>query len=322
MECITDFLATNLPPVALTVLIPLIIPLMTTELVGTYLTRYIPRSIHGVTDYENLLSAAQTFEVHLQALRWTRANVLHDWCARAGEKWGEIHSMDVLDHIREILRAGPGRGLRVTASIGAPTWEDHPSSTNSNGSLHGTDQWTWNDSDWVESTSSSAPSLLPSPPIRRKRRRSLSTSSPTSYEITDLPPTLLSLLGTLLQEYTHLPTSSTLRPAQKLYPRLFRDIFSLYRASGTVFAPTGEEIPLRLMNDCFYLAGEVGLIGGGFGEVGMVEVRGCLEGIAEKMDLCGCAWRERYMVRNPFLLPFYFILMFLRGMRLWWGSGR
>src|SRR5271167_4448366 len=100
LGCIVDFLASNLPPIALQVLIPLIVPSMTTQLKENWLGKYIPRTMDSLTEYEKLIWEAQNFERTLQSISWTQENVLHEWCLRAGEWWGKQHKMDVLERVR------------------------------------------------------------------------------------------------------------------------------------------------------------------------------------------------------------------------------
>ena len=56
------------------------------------------------------------------------------------------------------------------------------------------------------------------------------------------------------------------------------------------------EIPIRLINDCFYLAGEMGLMALGIGHLGFNEIAAILEEISQTMDLCAVSWRDRYLV--------------------------
>jgi hypothetical protein len=118
-------------------------------------------------------------------------------------------------------------------------------------------------------------------------------------QVTSLPQHLLPILGSLLQEYTTLPSIPYLSKAQSIYPHIFRNIFSLYRMTAVIYAGVNEEIPVRLANDCFYLAGEIGLMGIGMGEMGFEDVGRVLSQISEILDLCGVGWREKYMVLYP-----------------------
>jgi len=103
-------------------------------------------------------------------------------------------------------------------------------------------------------------------------------------------------MGSLLQEYTQLPQIPSLSRAQLVYPTIFRDMFALYRMTAVIYANSSVDIPVRLFNDCFYLAGEIGLMGLGMAEMGFVDVAGTLTEISETSDSCGVGWRDKYLV--------------------------
>jgi hypothetical protein len=191
--------------------------------------------------------------------------------------------------------------------------EDVPSR---NGSLS---DWTW-DEDWGSSSTASPPP----PTVQRRRQRPLSTV-PRQYQCTALATPLLTLLGTLIQEYTHLPHLPVVASVQPLFSEIFRDAVTIFRVGGSVLQKTlgADELCLRLVNDCFYLAGEVGLVAVGVGSMGYVDVGAVFREISEKLDLCGVLWRDRYLVQtHPFsfsfksrvLFLFLFVLSFNRGL--------
>jgi hypothetical protein len=255
----------------------MLLPFITTGLVGR-LDEYIPRTL-DVTDFETLVHATQEFEVHLQAIGWTRENTLQEWCSRAGETWGQRHAIDILDQVRTMIRRGITPGVTVHSSPGAVEFQNDG------------DEWSWDD-DWVES---------PGPTRRPRRSRRGGMRETRMFECTSLPSGLLALLGILLQEYTHLPSLAVLNGAQRVYPSLLRDVFAIFRAGGSLHASFSEETPLRLVNDCFYVAGEIGLMGLGMGQLGLLEITTVLEEISATMDLCGVHWRERYLVISLFM---------------------
>ena len=280
MGCITDFLACNLPPIALQVLIPLIISPMTTDLAENWLPKFIPRTMDTLEEYEKLIWEAQGFEGTLQAMQWTQQNTLHEWCSKGGEHWGKQHKLDVLDRVREIIRGGVFPYSSTMASMGALEYEDV--SRNANLS-----DWTW-DEDW------SAP--VTQQRLQRKLKHSNMGRMSRTYECTAISAPLLTLLGALLQEYTHLPNVPIIQPSQAIYPDIIRDVFSLFRASGILFGSIEGETSIRLINDCFYLAGEIGLMALGIGHLGYHDITATLNEVSQTMDLCGVSWREKYLV--------------------------
>jgi hypothetical protein len=197
-----------------------------------------------------------------------------------------------LEQGREILRRGVLPSSRVVASTGAPEYENTPSSLS-----QGMD-WTW-DEDWTSQTGGGAPPTRSSLSSRRKQRPSITTTSgPRTYECTALSNPLRTLLGSLLQEYTHIPQIPLLSSAQQCYPAIISSLFTLFRASGSILASTADETPLRLCNDCGYLAGETALMALGMGHLGLRDLTRVLEEVSSQMDFCGVYWRERYLVSH------------------------
>jgi hypothetical protein len=282
-----EFLASNLPAIALEPLIPLLVPMMTTQLVESWLGDYIPRTIDGAGEFDRLCSSAREFEDRLHAYGWTAETTLHDWCSRSGELWGQSRSMDVLDQIRNILPQLAITAARATASPGALQYEN--TSSSAAGSLS---DWNW-DHDW--DSAPGPPSTSSSTRPQRTQRHSTAGISRT-YECTGIPQPLINLLGSLLQEYTHISYLPILQSAQQMYAPLFREMFSLFRATAILFAPASAEIPIRLINDCSFLSGEIALMALGIGHMGYEDIKAALEETSTAMDLCGVIWRERYLV--------------------------
>ena len=270
---------------ALKVLIPLVNPAITSGLTHTWLGKWIPHGLEGWEEYDNLVRSAMNFEASLVGMGWTGPTVLGEWCSHAGENWARQRKVDVLDQLRQIIRAGVVPSTSVVASVGAPEYEDTPQ--------QGQD-WTW-DEDWT----SSPPPTRSSVTGRRKQRAS-TTRGPRTYECTALANPLRTILGSLLQEYTHLPNIPILSSAQQFYPPIISSLFTLFRAGGPVLASYGDETPVRLCNDCFYLAGETSLMALGMGHMGLQDLTRVLETISSEMDLCGAYWRERYLVSPLF----------------------
>src|SRR5256885_373698 len=123
LECISDFLTSNLPTSALTLLKPHLLPQMTTTLCTSTLEKYIPRTLSSHASFQHLISAAQNFEIHLQALDWTRENALQEWCSRSGEIWGGLRMEDVLDQTRGICKRGVLPTGRLVSSFGAVEYQ-------------------------------------------------------------------------------------------------------------------------------------------------------------------------------------------------------
>lgn len=292
MGCITDFLNINVPPVALQVLIPLITPAMTSRLATTWLNNFIPHGLDACEEYATLVRSAGDFEQSLLAMHWTQQTILGEWCSKAGENWARQRKIDVLDQLRKIVRGGVLPSATMVASAGAPEYETTP----------GTQQdWTW-DEDWSSQAGASAAppttarSNLSTTTIRRKQRPSMTSHAPRTYECTALSSPLRNLLGSLLQEYTHLPNIPLLSSAQPHFRGIITALFTLFRASGAILASTTEETPIRLCNDCAYLAGETGLMALGMGHLGLGDLGSVLEEVSSQMDFCGVYWRERYLV--------------------------
>ena len=284
LRCITDFLACNLPTIALQVLIPLIVPSITTDLSENWLGKYIPRTMDTLGEYEKLVWEAQGFEKTLQSMQWTRENALQAWCSKAGEHWGRQHKIDVVDRVREVLRSGISPYAKVTASMGAVEYEDV-------GPRHGNfSDWTW-DEDWES----------PAQTVKRRKQRQSSSAIPRTYECTAMSAPILSLFGALLQEYTHLPNVPIIQTSQEIYPAIVKDVFALFRAGANFFGGVEVEIPVRLVNDCFYLSGEIGLMALGVGHMGYNELTATLQEVSQTMDLCGVTWREQYLVESHFV---------------------
>jgi len=281
MGCIVDFLESNLPPIALAVLVPIIVPMMTTNLTQNWLENYIPSTLNDIPDLEKLVDAAKSFEGQLHSFGWSREYPLHEWTLHIGEIWGNKRKVEILEMTRDIIRRGVLPNSTVSASAGAIEYED---TANSMGG-----DWSWEE-DWTVPSTSSSSTTNP----RRKLRHSI--GGQRMYECTAIAGPLRTLLASLLQEYTHLSNISLLQSAQTVYPSIFRHMFSLYRASGMLHASTTAESPIRLVNDCFYLAGEIGLMALGLGHMGYSEINAALKDISSTMDLCGVHWRERYLV--------------------------
>jgi hypothetical protein len=264
--------------------------MMTTKLVESWLGDYVPRTMDGAGELDRLCSSAREFENRLHASGWTTATTLHDWCARSGELWGQLRRIDVLEQVRDILPQLVTSPVRVTASPGAVEYEN----TNSSVSTSSSD-WNWEE-DWE---SPSIQSLTSSSTRPQRKQRHSTAGIPRIYECTGIPQPLINLLGSLLQEYTHLPNLPIIQSAHQMYPSLFREMFSLFRATGTIFAPNSAETPIRLVNDCSFLSGEIALMAVGIGHMGYEDIKTVLEEISSTMDLCGVIWRERYLVSFP-----------------------
>ena len=279
-----DFLELNLPPLALKFLVPLIVPSMTTQLCEEWLERYVPSGTDHLDEYANLIAAAQRFEATLHRLGWTTETSLHNWTGRAGELWGRRHNTEILHRIQIILRAGVLPTTRLTASPGAPVSGESrvPSSSVSSPSENLSD-WAWEE-DWTSPL-----------PVRRKSRNAV-VGIPKTYECTAIAGPLLTILGGVLQEYTHLREHPIIQSARLLYPDLIRKMFALYRAAAVLHATVQPDIPLRLMNDCRYLAGEIGLMTLGMSHLGWNEITVVLEELRQTMESCAITWRERYLV--------------------------
>jgi hypothetical protein len=264
---------------------------MTTELCKTWLGQYIPRSMDQLEEYEKLIFEAQQFERTLQSMQWTQLNTLHEWCSKAGELWGKQHKIDVLDRVRVILRTGVVPYVSMPASPGALEYEDVVSR---NGSFS---DWTWDD-DWGNptTTTATATTTTTTASMSKRRKQRHSQGIPRIYECTAISAPLLTLLGSLLQEYTHLPNLPVIQSALQIYPNILRDVFALFRAGGGLFGSVQAETPLRLTNDCFYLSGEIGLMSFGMGHLGFIEIKAVLEELSQTMDSSGVSWRERYFV--------------------------
>jgi hypothetical protein len=283
-------LASNLPSIALEVLIPLLVPMMTTKLVESWLGDYIPRTMDGAGELDKLCSSAREFENRLHVSGWTNATTLHDWCARSGELWGQLRRTDVLEQVRDILPQLAISPVRLTASPGALEYENPNGSASTNSS-----DWSWEE-DW---DSPSIQSLASSSTRPQRKQRHSTTGIPRTYESTGIPQPLINLLGSLVHEYTQLPMLPIIQSAQQMYPSLLREMFSLFRATATLFAPTSAETPIRLVNDCSFLSGEIALMAVGIGHMGYEDIKTVLEEISSTMDLCGVIWREGYLVIFP-----------------------
>jgi hypothetical protein len=280
---------------------------MTTTLLKTYLPRYIPHTLDPahLEEYALLIQEASAFERSLHAMDWTRDRGLEEWCLRGAENWVLQRRVDLMDQVRGIFGRGVRPFVNVRASPGAIEFEDLPVRTESGSS----ESWTW-DENWSQpSTSSSVipPVAPPSPPLQRRQRPH--SNAERVYACTALSQPLLNLLGTILQEYTSLPHYPLLAPSQPSYPSLLRAVATVFRAGAPVLLKTqyDEELCLRLVNDCFFLAGEVGLMAVGMERLGYGDIVGCFREVSCKFDLCGVLWRERYLVSNtpmPLNSPF------------------
>lgn len=169
----------------------------------------------------------------------------------------------------------------VTASNGAVEYEDIAFRKTSSS------DWTWDD-DWGSSLGTRSSS---------GRKMRISRAAPRTYECTAISGALRTVTGVLLQEYTHLPDLEVIQGAHDVYPEIIRDVFVIFRACGVLFTSVEMETPLRLVNDSFYLAGEIGLMALGIRHMGFLELTRALEEASQTMDLCGISWRQRYLVR-------------------------
>lgn len=232
---------------------------------------------------------------------------------------------DVLDQTRGICKRGVLPTGRLVSSFGAVEYQTVNSTTrgsigswgnvgNVHGSVHDDNTGNGNGNgsipgSWSWDTDFSPPSTSTSP---RKLRSPTTITTPKSMQVTSLPHQLLPILGSLLQEYTTLPSIPYLSRAQSVYPQIFRNIFSLYRMTAVIYANVSEEIPVRLVNDSFYLAGEIGLMGVGMEEMGFMQVGRVLAEISEILDMCGIGWREKYLVSRSF---YHFFWIFFKSVR-------
>ena len=175
-----------------------------------WLGRYIPQTMDTIGEYEKLIWEAQEFERRLQSMQWTQENVLHEWCSRAGEWWGKQHKMDVLDRVREIVRTGVYPYTKVTASMGALEYENVGSSELEVHQIgHGT----------------KIGNLLQCHEQQDENNDiQPQVESLELYECTAISAPLLSLLGSLIHEYTHLPGMHIIQSAQQIYPTILRVI--------------------------------------------------------------------------------------------------
>lgn len=262
--------------------------MMTTDLSGKWLGRYIPSTTDAISEYQKLIAAAQEFERDLQSRQWTTQNSLHEWSSRAGELWAQRHNVDVLDRVRTILRAGVLPRTRLTASDGALEYQSSTLNQRSNLS-----DWTWEEDRLSQASSSRAQDT-----IAGRRIRQSTTTGPKSYECTAIPGPLIAVLGYILQEYACLPNVPLVQSSQSTFPNLIREVFIIFRAGAILHAPTDLETPVRLINDCTYLAGEIGLMALGMGHLGFVDIKLVLEETSKAMDSCGVQWRTRYLVRR------------------------
>lgn len=228
---------------------------------------------------------------------WTRERGLEEWCLRGAENWVVQRRVDLMDEVRGIFRRGVRPFINMRASPGAIEFEDIPTRTESASS----ESWTW-DENWSQtsSTPSMTPPVAPPSPHLQRRQRPHSNAERV-YACTALAQPLLTLLGTILQEYMSLPHYPLLVPSQPSYPALLRAVATVFRAGAPVLLKTqnNEELRLRLVNDCFFLAGEVGLVAVGMERLGYGDVVACFREVSCKFDLCGVLWRERYLVPKP-----------------------
>lgn len=246
--------------------------------------RHIPRSLDGIEEYEMLIDAAMEFETQLHSLNWSTENSLHEWCSKAGEHWGKARKVDMLNRVRVVIRGGIKPDTSVTATLGAPRYEG----VNSRASLF---DWTWEE-DWMSPSRTTSSS--------RRRQRHSASDQPQVYECTAMSAPLLTLLGEILQEYTHLSSFPTIASAYVQYPEIAQAMFSLFRAGAVLYASSEPDSPLRLVNDCNYLSGEVGLMSFGIGHMGFYDLNAALGEISRHMDLCAVYWKERYLVDLSF----------------------
>jgi hypothetical protein len=270
---------------------------MTSGLTTSWLGKWIPHGLEGWEEYDNLVRSAGEFESSLVSMGWTSPTVLGEWCARAGENWARQRKVDILHQGRLIMRTGVLPSSNVMASMGAPEYENTPGSD----ALSQTQDWTWDSEDWSSRGDGGVPPTRSSIVSRRKQRSSVTTRGQRTYKCTALVNPLRTVLGSLLQEYTHLPTISVLSSALQFYPDIITSLFTVFRASGSILASTTDETPIRLCNDCSYLAGETALMALGMGHMGLQDLTRVLEEVSSQMDFCGVYWRERYLV--CFLFP-------------------
>jgi len=239
-----------------------------TSAVTTWLEQHIPCTVEEIGDLDQTISAARHFELQLLTFGWTQETKLSVWCDNIGVTWGRKRKIEVLHSMKSLLRSfHPGRNS-LQSSPGAVEYESVlPFST---------DEW------WRS----------PPPIPLRKLRPSSDIQRP--YECTVLPTHLLGLIASLLQESCTLPT--TIIAAREMYPTLIASLGTMFRATGILFADVSAESPLRLINDCGFLAGEIGLLALGIHQVGYVDLSRTLETLSQSMDLCGVTWREQYLV--------------------------
>jgi hypothetical protein len=247
----------------------LLVPKMTSEVTG-WLAGHVPSRVEDVGELDRTVAAARHFEGQLISYGWTQENTLSTWCDNIGRIWGQNRRVEAFLSLRSILRSSPPGRTSLVSSPGAITYEN-------------------------VSSSPSQPEWWQNPPLVPQRKsRSAHSDLQRTYECTVLPTPLLALLTSLLQESCTLP--ATISPAREMYPGLISALGALFRATGVLYAESSPESPVRLINDCGYLAGEIGLLGLGMQQVGYPDLGGSLMSVSAAMDLSGASWREQYLV--------------------------
>ena len=109
MSCLRE----NLPASILDPLSDSFIPVLSSNLISSWLTSAIPSDLAGLAEYEKTLDRVLGFAQSLESLGWHGQEELVSWVNQAARLWLTRRRVDSLDQVRKVLVSSQGKPKQV-----------------------------------------------------------------------------------------------------------------------------------------------------------------------------------------------------------------